>query len=250
MESSHLSPIDCNKLRISVHWLIILGVLIALSGCVRRRLTVRTNPPGAMVYVDHQRIGTTPVSTNYVYYGTRQFEIIKDGYKTEKFLRRFNPPWYEFPGLDFIAESLWPYEIRDERVVDVQMSADVNVPTETLIRSGEELRNQATRGFVVGQPPTNGLTPEQLVIPTGQTPFNVDLTSPPGSPTSPLLVPSGQAPTIPNTPSVNPPMNGPLFGNPEGAVLPPGSSFFENLPSSIPSTNVTPGSSYRPPINP
>ncbi len=53
-----------------------------------------------MVYVDHQRIGTTPVSTNYVYYGTREFEIIKDGFKTEKFMRRFNPPWYEFPGLD------------------------------------------------------------------------------------------------------------------------------------------------------
>ncbi len=46
------------------------------------------------------------------------------------------------------------------------MSADVNPPTETLIQNGEQLRSQASRGFVVGQPPTLGLTPEQLVIPS------------------------------------------------------------------------------------
>jgi hypothetical protein len=64
-------------------------------------MTVRTNPPGAMVYVDRKPIGLSPASTNYVYYGTRNFEIVRDGYRTERFLRRFNPPWYAIPPLDY-----------------------------------------------------------------------------------------------------------------------------------------------------
>ena len=51
-------------------------------GCVQRRMTIRSSPPGAMVYVDNQEIGTTPVSTGFTYYGTREFRLVKDGYET------------------------------------------------------------------------------------------------------------------------------------------------------------------------
>src|SRR5687767_2042073 len=53
------------------------------TGCVRRRLTVRTNPPGAQVFVDDQEIGVTPCSASFIYYGTRKITVMKDGYKTE-----------------------------------------------------------------------------------------------------------------------------------------------------------------------
>jgi hypothetical protein len=62
-------------------------LLLLSSGCVRKRMTFRTNPSGAMVYVDKQPIGLTPVSTNFTYYGTRNIEVVRDGYRTEKFLR-------------------------------------------------------------------------------------------------------------------------------------------------------------------
>ena len=41
------------------------AIVVLASGCVHRRLTVRSNPPGAAVYVDNQEIGTTPVTANY-----------------------------------------------------------------------------------------------------------------------------------------------------------------------------------------
>ncbi len=174
-----------------------------------------------MVYVDHQNIGTTPVSANFTYYGTRQFEIIKDGYRTEKFLRRFNPPWYEWPGLDFISESIWPYEKRDERIIDVQLSPEAVVPTEALIRSGEELRSQASKGVAVAGPTLRSEIPaSQLVIPNGQVPFVPAPTMiTPSGPASPILAPQG------------------------GSVASP--SFFDAPPASIPATQVTPGPSYR-----
>jgi hypothetical protein len=188
-----------------------------------------------MVYVDHQSVGTTPVSTSFVYYGTRQFEIIKDGYRTEKFMRRFNPPWYQWPVLDFVSESLWPFEKRDERIIDVELSPDVSVPTENLIRSGEELRSQASRGFAVSPPPSaGGPTAAELVIPVGQVPIV-------GIPNSsqPIVIPPFpmQAPVAVPPPTFNP--------SPSASSAP---SIFDLPPSSVPASNVTPGPSYRPEV--
>ena len=121
---------------------------VASSGCVRRRMTVRTNPPGATVSVDNQVIGTTPAASSFVYYGTREFRIEKDGYRTETIRRRLNPPWYEFPGLDFVSETLWPGEIRDERIIDVELVPKTLEPTENVVQRADSLRAQSHAGVV------------------------------------------------------------------------------------------------------
>ena len=117
-------------------------------GCVRRRMTVRTTPPGAVVSVDNQLIGSSPASSSFTYYGTREFRIEKDGYKTETIKRRLNPPWYQAPGLDFISETLWPFEIRDERIVDVQLVPAEIEPAEEVIDRADQLRAQSRAGLV------------------------------------------------------------------------------------------------------
>ena len=128
-------------------WLVLL-CLVAASGCVRRRMTVRTSPPGATVSVDNQVIGTTPAATSFVYYGTREFRIEKDGFKTETIRKRFNPPWYEWPVLDFVSETLWPGEIRDERIIDVQLVEQTLEPTENVVERADSLRTQSRTGIV------------------------------------------------------------------------------------------------------
>lgn len=129
---------------------LILFCVTAFSGCVRRRMTVRTSPPGATVSVDNQVIGTTPAATSFVYYGTREFRIEKDGFKTETIRRRFNPPWYEWPVLDFVSETLWPGEIRDERIIDVQLVEQTLEPTENVVERADSLRTQSRTGIVTG----------------------------------------------------------------------------------------------------
>ncbi|MCG8650164.1 MAG: PEGA domain-containing protein [Pirellulales bacterium] len=127
--------------------LVALMVLPAV-GCVRRRMTVRTNPPGATVSVDNQVIGTTPAATSFVYYGTREFRIEKDGYRTETIRRRIHPPWYEYPGLDFVAETLWPGELRDEHIIDVELVPMTLEPTDAVVQRADALRLQAQTGVV------------------------------------------------------------------------------------------------------
>jgi hypothetical protein len=112
---------SASMLRFRTLLLFALVVCCLSTGCVRRRLTVRTNPPGAQVFVDDQEIGTTPCSSSFVYYGTRKVTLIKDGYRTETLYQKLSAPWYQIPPLDFASENLSIREIRDERVVDVQM---------------------------------------------------------------------------------------------------------------------------------
>lgn len=141
-------------------WLLV--ALVSLSiGCVQRRLTIRTNPPGALVYVDDYPIGTTPVSTSFVYYGTRKIRLVKSGYETKTFLQPVPTPWYQYWGLDFITENLVPGEIRDERVVDYEMTPQAIVPERQLLDRAENLRQGAAAPQTPlgpGGPPSPGVS--------------------------------------------------------------------------------------------
>src|SRR5918998_6583708 len=118
-------------------WIVIAGLVLAgSSGCVQRRMTSRSNPPGALVSVDDYEIGTTPVSTDFIYYGTREIRLIKDGYETLTVKQPIPAPWYQYFPIDFFAENVVPGEIRDERVIDLQMSPQVMV-------AADQLKNRA-----------------------------------------------------------------------------------------------------------
>jgi len=143
--------------------IVALALMAAAPGCVRRRMTVRSNPPGALVYVDDQEIGTTPVSTAFTYYGTRKVQLIKDGFETLTVKQTFYPPWYEITPLDFVSENLWPHEIRDEEFLDFQLQPQQIVPAETLVERAESLRGGARQGYAVPLP--NATITPQVVAP-------------------------------------------------------------------------------------
>lgn len=218
--------------RVSVGLCFLVFLLFSQLGCVRKRMTFRTNPSGAMVYVDKQPVGLTPVSTGFTYYGTRSIEVVKDGYRTEKFMRKMHAPWYQIPPLDFVSDTLWPFETRDERVIDVQLTPEFDVPSEALIASGEQLRLQAGQGIAVTPPPP--------------------VTQPNGG----ILTPTPST-IVPPSPALGPPI-----GNITGAPYPQspappsfGTRLMDTLfpygaPLSFPSTQVTPGGGFRPPAEP
>jgi len=172
-----------------------VGVILLMSiGCVQRRMTVRSNPPGALVYVDDYQIGTTPVSTDFVYYGTRKIRLIKDGYDTLTVQQPFPVPWYEIFPLDFVTENLWPWEIRDERVVDLAMVPAGTVPAETVVSRAELARRSAGSG------PPVPVAPVAVPPPS----FSPSTTLPP-----PNVLPQAPVEPLPS------PTTGPLFPLPQ-----------------------------------
>jgi hypothetical protein len=153
--------------------------LAAGAGCVQRRMTIRSNPPGALVYVDDYQIGTTPVSTDFVYYGTRKIRLVKDGFETLTVRQPFPIPWYEIFPLDFVSENLWPGEIRDERVVDLAMMPAASIPPEEVVARAEQSRLSAgslpaAKAIPVPQPvpvPQPMVVPQPLPAPNLQPPL-------------------------------------------------------------------------------
>lgn len=168
-----------------------------VPGCVRRRLMVRSNPPGAMVYVDNQPIGTTPCATDFIYYGTREIRLVKPGFETLTVNQPIPVPWFEVPPLDFVSENLVPHKIQDYRTVTYDMVPQVIVPTEQLLGRAEELRQSTLQGAVlpttaiVAPGATAPVVPAVPTLPPPTTP-----TPPPAAPFGNALPPSGQ-PLVP-----------------------------------------------------
>jgi hypothetical protein len=160
------------------HAVILLVILVlSATGCVRRRLNVRTNPPGALVYVDNQQIGTTPCSVDFTYYGTREIRLVKPGYETLTVNQPIPTPWYEYIPLDFVSENLVPSKIRDNRTVTYDLAPQAIVPTQQLVDRGNQLRQDALQ-FPV--------TPAGATLPVGTPSF---------APGTPIIAP-GPAPVV------------------------------------------------------
>lgn len=109
-----------------------------------------------MVYMDKQPVGRSPISTSFLYHGVREFEVVADGYRTERVKRNLAPRWYEIPPLDFVSETLWPGEIRDERVIDIQMVPYQAPSGQELQTRADVFRLQASQGLATTLPPVSG----------------------------------------------------------------------------------------------
>ncbi|MEX1223504.1 MAG: PEGA domain-containing protein [Pirellulales bacterium] len=140
-------------------WAVLLMVCLCQLGCnsVQRRMTIRSNPSGARVIVDGEyEIGTTPCSTSFLYYGTREIKLIKDGYETLVVKQPVSSPWYEIPPLDFFSENFYPGELRDNHVFTYNLQPTMQVPTDVLLDRADGLRD----GVKTGAP----LTPQQMPL--------------------------------------------------------------------------------------
>jgi hypothetical protein len=181
------------------------------AGCVQRRMMVRSNPPGAVVYIDDYEIGTTPVAANFTYYGTRKIRLVKNGYETLTIMQPVPAPWYQFTPLDFIAENLIPGKIHDTRTFDYPLVPQLVVPPEQLLDRAEGLRRETrASGTVQTSPPLRAGPPPRGASPT-TAPLSIapSAAAPPVSPTQPAASgASSPAPSFGPPPSAWPPSGG------------------------------------------
>ena len=139
-----------SRARHALGWLFALTALMGACGCVERRMVIITEPYGAIVYDEkEQPIGAGPVDKPFTYYGKYRFRIAKDGYETMVKEQNVRAPWYELPGLDFFAENVIPWTIRDVRYYRYVLNpAQVKSP-EQLLLEGQLLREY---GKTIGEP--------------------------------------------------------------------------------------------------
>jgi hypothetical protein len=124
-----------------------LVALLALSGCVQRKIRVTSTPPGARVLLNDQEIGTTPVETRFTFYGGYDVQLIKPGYEHVHELRQAKAPLHEYPVIDLGATAA-PTDVRHtvEWHFDLKPVAELIDPEtarEDLLGRAADLREQA-----------------------------------------------------------------------------------------------------------
>lgn len=128
------------------HCLLLAAVLVtAGSGCVSRRLSIVSDPPGALVEVDGQRLGYTPVSMDFTYYGTREVTLSMPGYETLTVQQKTPTPWYQVFPAEFVSDNLALTHLTDRhtfryRLLPLGPEADNEV---SLTDRGRNFRSQA-----------------------------------------------------------------------------------------------------------
>ena len=122
--------------------LIVVSLTIIIGGCVERKLTINTKPQGALVVLNDEEIGTSPVTVSFEWYGDYWVRISKPGFETLKTHRKLERPLHDKAPFDFFAQILNPKRIVDSYEWTFELAPKQQPSREELIRDAEELKEQ------------------------------------------------------------------------------------------------------------
>ncbi|HEX8521169.1 MAG TPA: PEGA domain-containing protein [Tepidisphaeraceae bacterium] len=118
----------------------IFASLALSAGCVERTLTVRTDPPEALLTMNGLEVGRTPFKHDFVWYGTYDVEVRKEGYETLKTRGKVIAPWWQWVPFDLVAE-IAPFRFKDHQLLTYSLrpTRPVQVDPHALLKRGEAM---------------------------------------------------------------------------------------------------------------
>lgn len=95
--------------------------VLATSGCVRSKVLVTSDPPGADITMNDVHLGRTPVEMPFTWYWYYDFQAEMDGYETTVTRERFRPPFYLEMPFDLVMEAM-PFMVVDRKKVHLELA--------------------------------------------------------------------------------------------------------------------------------
>lgn len=195
--------------------------LAIATGCVERRFIIESNIPEAQVYIDHNPIGAAPAHAAFDYYGKYNITIVHPGYETFTKDVPVEAPWYSYPPIDFLAEVIWPFPIRDNRRYYFPLQELPRTRVDDLLTNAEALRKRGEQLPTPAQPAppkvpagsTTGPVPPNVAQPGLIAPREQSLPPgalPPGALQPAPVIPPGVLQPAPGVPPGNPSANSPI----------------------------------------
>src|SRR3954462_11401197 len=83
---------------------------VGLGGCLERRVSISSDPSGAVVYANDVELGRTPLEAAFTYYGTYDVRVEKEGFEPRGVRAKARAPIYESPPVDLLATAA-PFRI-------------------------------------------------------------------------------------------------------------------------------------------
>lgn len=142
-------PTACNTRLFGLAAAALLAAPCLLVGCVQRTISVTSDPPGALVHLNDEEVGRTPVTVPFTFYGVYDVRLSRQGYQELWTEQQAPAPWWETPGPDLIAEMIpgarshfdWHFtlepapELTDAEVISEQADGAITRATELRDRS-------------------------------------------------------------------------------------------------------------------
>ena len=106
-------------------------------------MTIKTEPSGALIYLNDEEVGRSEVTTDFLWYGDYDVVIRKEGYETLSTHWLIPRPWYAIPPVDFFVESLWPGWIHDAHFKEFVLTPTSPPDAQALFDRAMQTRRQA-----------------------------------------------------------------------------------------------------------
>ena len=109
-----------------------------LTGCVRRTITITSDPSGALCWLNGREVGRTPVKVDFLHYGT--YDVVLEAEGSEPLLTsgKANPPLWDVVPIDLFSEMV-PGEPHADIAWHYQLEPINNDP-EALLQRARDLR--------------------------------------------------------------------------------------------------------------
>jgi hypothetical protein len=125
--------------------------LLLSAGCVRRTLTVTSNPPGALVFLNGTEVGRTPLKRDFTWYGTYDVVLRKEGYETLKTQGKVIAPWWQWVPIDLFAELL-PLHDRRELAYTMKPYSETRLDPQQMLAQAQAMERKLESSRYTRQP--------------------------------------------------------------------------------------------------
>jgi len=115
------------KLRLAA---ILLSVAsLSMTGCLQRTISITSQPSGALVYLNDEEVGRTPLTVPFTYYGTYDVRLEHADAQPLWTTHKADAPLYDLPGPDLIAEAVpngnvelkWHFDMQEKQPDDADL---------------------------------------------------------------------------------------------------------------------------------
>jgi hypothetical protein len=148
------------------HSITLIGMTLLLAaGCKQpaRTLVIDSEPAGALVYLNGEEVGRTPMEYDFVWYGDYDVTLRREGYETLATHRQLKAPLHMWVPFDLITEMVggkdrqtWHFEMRPtpETSADAQALFSRAAEMRAELRSSRNTRPPTTIPTTMPAPAT------------------------------------------------------------------------------------------------
>lgn len=155
--------------------LVCLLMPLGLAGCLERKLSITSEPPGALVYANDIELGRTPLEADFTYYGKYDVRVELEGHEPLRTMASADAPLYEIPPFDLVAMALpftfektvrWHFDLKPM----LESTLDSRQLEDELVARARELRGMTLPAESVTTPVQSETAPDAAIEPSSERP--------------------------------------------------------------------------------